>query len=183
MAQRTQRPGRRRPGLGLAAFFHQYSADNRRVPRLKEEVDIDAPAERVWAVVQEDATNAPKWSRHVARIEKLDKNPPGKGTRYRYHLDLPGGLKETLEVEQSVYNKPKRCAGTFIRGPLKGTWSYTYREKDGTTHVVYEMDYELAGLLRFAGGLLAGQYAQGIRSNMAALKKYVESGKGPKARR
>jgi hypothetical protein len=28
--------------------------------------------------------------------------------------------------------------------------------------------------------LLAGQYAAGIRSNMAALKKYVESGKGPK---
>ena len=96
------------------------------MPRLKEEVDIDAPAERVWAVVQEDATNAPKWSRHVSRIEKLDKDPPGKGTRYRYHLDLPGGLKETLEVEQSVYNKPKRCSGTFIRGPLKGTWSYTY---------------------------------------------------------
>jgi hypothetical protein len=43
------------------------------------------------------------------------------------------------------------------------------------------MDYELAGLLRFAGGLLKGQYAEGIRKNMEALKKYVESGKGPKA--
>ena len=32
----------------------------------------------------------------------------------------------------------------------------------------------------FAGGLLAGQYAEGIRHNMAALKKYIESGKGPK---
>jgi hypothetical protein len=42
------------------------------------------------------------------------------------------------------------------------------------------MDYELGGLLRFAGGLLAGQYAAGIRRNMEALKKYVESGKGPK---
>ena len=178
MPQRAQRPRRRLPGPGLAAFAH--SPDNRRVTRLKEEVDIDAPAERVWAVVQEDATNAPKWTSYVARIEQLDKKPPGKGTRYRYHLELPGGIKEQLEVEQSVYNKPKRCAGTFIRGPLKGTWSYTYREKDGTTHVVYEMDYELSGLLRFAGGLLAGQYAAGIRSNMAALKKYVESGKGPK---
>jgi ligand-binding SRPBCC domain-containing protein len=146
-------------------------------------VDIKAPAERVWAVVQEDATSAPKWSSHVARIEKLDKNPPGKGTRYRYHLALPGGFRETLEVEQSVYNKPKKCAGTFVRGPLKGTWSYTYTEKDGGTHVVYEMDYELSGLLRFAGSLLAGQYAEGIRQNMAALKKYVESGKGPKAPR
>ena len=150
------------------------------MPKLREEVDIDAPAERVWAVVQEDATNAPKWSSHVARIEKLDKEPPGKGTRYRYYLDLPGGFNETLEVEQGIYNKPKKCAGKFIRGPLKGTWSYTYTEKEGWTHVVYEMDFELTGFLRFAGGLLAGQYADGIRQNMAALKKYIESGKGPK---
>ena len=148
--------------------------------RIRESVDIDAPAERVWAVVQEDATNAPRWSTNVARIDKLDKDPPGKGTRYRYHLELPGGLKETLEVEQTVYTKPRRCAGRFTRGPLKGTWSYTYTEKGGTTHVVYEMDYELGGLLRFAGGLLAGQYAEGIRSNLGRLKKYVESGKGPK---
>ncbi len=148
--------------------------------KIRESVDIDAPAERVWAVVQEDATNAPRWSTNVARIEKLDKDPPGKGTRYRYHLELPGGLKETLEVEQTVYTRPKRCAGRFTRGPLKGTWSYTYSEKAGATHVVYEMDYELGGLLRFAGGLLAGQYAEGIRSNLTRLKKYVESGKGPK---
>jgi hypothetical protein len=42
------------------------------------------------------------------------------------------------------------------------------------------MDYELGGFLRFAGGLLAGQYADGIRRNMSALKRYIESGKGPK---
>ena len=148
--------------------------------KIRETVDIKAPATRVWAVVQEDATNAPRWSTNVARIEKLDRLPPGKGTVYRYHLDLPGGLKEKLDVEQTVYNKPKRCAGRFIRGPLKGTWSYAYTEKDGVTRVVYEMDYELGGLLRFAGGLLAGQYAEGIRDNLARLKKYVESGKGPK---
>ena len=151
------------------------------MPRIRETVDIKAPASRVWAVVQEDATHSPRWSTNVAKIEKLDKDPPGKGTRYRYHLDLPGGLKETLEVEQTVYNKPKKCAGRFIRGPLKGTWSYTYTEKGGNTHVVYEMDYELGGLLRFAGGLLAGQYAEGIRKNMERLKRYVEAGKGPKA--
>ena len=150
------------------------------MPKLREEVDIDAPAERVWAVVQEDATNAPKWSSYVAKIEQLDKEPPGKGTRYRYHLDLPGGFKETLEVEQTIYNKPNKCAGKFVRGPLKGTWSYAYTEKDGRTHVVYAMDFELTGFLRFAGGLLAGQYADGIRQNMSALKKYIESGKGPK---
>jgi len=150
--------------------------------KLRETVDIDAPPARVWAVVQEDVASVPKWSKDVASVEQLDRKPPGKGTQYRYHLNLPGGLKETVEVEQTTFVKPKKCTGKFIRGPLKGTWSYTYSETKAGTRVVYEMDYELGGMLRFAGGLLAGKYAEGIRANMAALKKYIESGKGPRAK-
>ncbi len=113
------------------------------------------------------------------KVEKLDDGPPGKGTRYRYHLDL-GGHKEKLEVEQDVYNKPKKCSGRFIKGPLNGTWSYTYTQrKDGSTRLVYDMDYQLGGLLRFATGVLGPQYAAGIRENMEALKRYIESGEGP----
>lgn len=151
--------------------------------RIREQVDIDAPPERVWAVVAEDVKNAPKWTTYLDRVDKLDAEPPGKGTRYRYHLDLPG-TRVTLEVEQDVYQKPKRCAGRFIKGPLKGTWTYTYSlRKDGTTRLTYEMEYELTGLLRFAGGLLGPQYAAGIHKNMESLKRYVESGKGPKAKK
>lgn len=148
---------------------------------IRELIDIDAPPERVWAVVAEDVKNAPKWTTNMERVEKLDDGPPGRGTRYRYHLSLPGGQKVQLEVEQDVYNKPKKCAGRFIKGPLKGTWTYTYTQKrDGTTRLTYEMDYELGGLLRFAGGLLGPQYAAGIRQNMDRLKKYVEAGKARK---
>src|SRR4029077_5141510 len=154
--------------------------DHPTMPKIRETVDIEAPPSRVWAVVQEDAVNAPRWSTNLARIEKLDGEPPGKGTRYRYHLDLPGGIKERLEVEQTTYTKPKHCSGKFIKGPLKGTWSYTYTERKDGTHVVYEMDYELGGLLRFAGGLLAGQYSAGIRKNMEALKRCVGWGRAPK---
>jgi len=150
------------------------------VATLHEVVDIDAPPERVWAVVAEDVKNATKWSSNVDKIEKLDDGPPGRGTRYRYHLDL-AGHKEKLEVEQDVWNKPKKCAGRFIKGALKGTWSYTYTaRKDGSTRLVYEMDYQLGGLLRLATGLLGPQYAAGIRKNMESLKRYIESGRGPK---
>lgn len=150
---------------------------------IRESIDIDAPAERVWAVVAEDVKNAPKWTTNLEKVETLDNAPPGRGTRYRYHLDLPAGARIQLEVEQDVWNKPKRCAGRFVKGPLKGTWSYAYTQrKDGTTKLTYEMDYELTGLLRFAGGLLGPQYAAGIRDNLQRLKRYIESGKGPKAR-
>ena len=136
--------------------------------KLHEVVDIEAPPERVWAVVAEDVKNATKWSSNLDKVEKLDGGPPGKGTRYRYHLDL-AGHKEKLEVEQDVWNKPKKCSGRFVKGALNGTWSYTYTaRKDGTTRLVYEMDYQLGGLLRFATGVLGPQYA-GIRKNMGPL--------------
>ena len=54
-----------------------------------------------WA----DAGQIALWT----RVEKLDAGPPGKGTRYRYHLDLPG-TNVTLEVEQDVYQKARKCA-------------------------------------------------------------------------
>ena len=149
---------------------------------VREVVDIEAPPERVWAVVAEDVKNAPKWTTNLDRVETLDGGPPGKGTRYRYHIDV-GGQKVMLEVEQDVWSKPKKCAGRFIKGPLNGTWSYPYTaRKDGSTRLVYEMDYQLGGLLRFATGVLGPQYAAGIRKNMQSLKRYVESGKGPKSR-
>lgn len=151
--------------------------------RIHESVEIEAPPERVWAVVAEDVKNAPKWTTNMDKVEKLDDGPPRKGTRYRYHLNLPGGHKEKIEVEQDVYNKPKKCAGRFVKGPVKGTWTYTYKEKkDGSTQLTYEMDFELGGLLRLATGMFTSQYAAGIQNNLQRLKKYVESGKGPKAR-
>jgi uncharacterized membrane protein len=151
------------------------------VAEIRETVDIEAPPERVWAVVAEDVKNAPRWTTNLEKIEKLDAGPPGRGTRYRFHLDI-GGQNVKLEVEQDVWQPPKKCAGRFIKGPLNGTWSYTYtKRKDGTTRLAYAMDYQLGGLLRFATGVLGPQYAAGIRQNMQNLKRYIESGKGPKA--
>jgi uncharacterized membrane protein len=150
------------------------------VAKIHEAVEIDAPPERVWAVVAEDVRNAPKWTTNLERIDKLDAGPPGRGTRYLYHLEI-GGQRVSIEVEQDVWNPPKKCTGRFTKGPLHGTWAYTYtKRKDGTTRLVYEMDYQLGGLLRFATAMLGPQYAAGIRKNMGNLKEYVEAGKGPK---
>src|SRR3989441_11860617 len=139
--------------------------DDRTVAKIQELVEIKAPPERVWAVVAEDVTNAPKWTSNLEKVEKLDDGPPGKGTRYRYHLDI-AGHKERLEVEQATYTKPKKCAGAFIKGPRKGKWSYTYKHLDhGSTRLGYEMDYELTRLPRVPGGPLGPQNAAAIPTN------------------
>ena len=142
--------------------------------RVREEVEIEAPLERVWHVVHEDLKNATKWTGNLERAELLTGSPPGKGSEIRYHLKLPGGHRVQLEVLQTTYNKPRRVAGRFTKGPLEGDWSYSYVERDGVTRLVYEMDYELRGMMRLLGGAFRNAYASGIRDNMRSLKGYVE---------
>ena len=148
--------------------------------RIREEVTIDAPAERVWAVVHQDFKNATRWTSNLKKV--VVKGRAGDHRRLRYDIELPGWTG-SLETEEDVWEPPRECAGHFVSGPLKGTWSYTYRERAGKTRLVYEMDYEMGGMLRFLGGVLAGQYARGIGDTLVALKEYVEAGHGPGGRR
>jgi uncharacterized membrane protein len=145
------------------------------MPVIHEELTIRAPAEEVWRVVHEDLEHAPSWTDYLASAKVVKGGKPGPGARILYNLDL-GAWEGTLELEITVWERPRRCAGAFVGGPLEGDWSYVYRQLKAGTKLVYDMDYELRGFLRLAGGMLKGQYEAGIRRSMAALKKHVESG-------
>lgn len=151
------------------------------MPSIHEEVTIDAPADRVWRVVHEDLRNAPRWTPSLKRAYSVNGRETGPGSRLRYDLELPA-WKGHLEVEQTDWKPGRRCAGHFTDGPLKGTWSYSYRTLKSGTKLVYDMDFELGGMLRLLGGVLAREYANGIRETMASLKDYVESDRGPRPR-
>jgi uncharacterized membrane protein len=143
--------------------------------RIREEVTIRAPAARVWEAVHVDLENLPRWAGYLRHAEPLQ-GKPGPNWRVRYNLELPGGFATSFTLLHKVWDPFRRCAGTFADGPLNGDWSYTYQERDGATRLVYDMDYQLGGLMRFAGGVLKNQYAEGVREGMAGLKRYVESG-------
>lgn len=145
--------------------------------RIAEVINIAAPPEAVWKAVHEDLDNAPRWAAYLTRAEALD-SPQGTGSRVRYELTLPGGFESKVLLQYTTWDPPNLARGRFADGPLSGTWSYTYTARPGGTALAYEMDYELKGLLRFAGGLLKGQYEEGIRQGMRMLKDYVESGAG-----
>jgi uncharacterized membrane protein len=146
---------------------------------VKESVQIEAPAERVWAVVSEDFKNATKWTSGLDKAELLTDGPTGRGTRLRYTIRTPAGAN-AMEVEHDVYDKPKVTSGRIIKGPVKGTWKYAYSEKGGVTTVTYSMDYEAASfLMKPFMGVIERQLPADVRKTLLALKKYVESGKGP----
>jgi uncharacterized membrane protein len=145
--------------------------------RIREEVSIQAPAEEVWNAVHVDLRNVPRWAGYLRQAESL-RGRPGPGWEVRYDLELPGGFRTSLTLLHEVWNPFRRCAGIFSGGPLQGDWAYSYEESDGRTHLSYDMDYRLGGLMRFAGAMLKNQYAEGVREGMARLKRYLESGEG-----
>lgn len=145
--------------------------------RIAEVINIAAAPEAVWKAVHEDLDNAPRWAAYLTRAKALD-SPQGTGSRVLYELTLPGGFEAKLVLQYTTWDPPNLATGRFADGPLSGMWSYTYTARAGGTALAYEMDYELKGLLRFAGGLLKGQYEEGIRQGMVMLKDYVESGAG-----
>lgn len=140
---------------------------------LRESVTIAASPDDVWHAVHEDFRNFVRWSTNVRRVEKVTKGPAGEGTVYRYRLDTPAG-EQVLEIEHTEWLKPERCAGEYTRGPISGTWSYTYAERSGRTRLTYESDFRLTGVLRLMTGAFAPHYADGVRENLKNLKRYLE---------
>jgi Polyketide cyclase / dehydrase and lipid transport len=143
--------------------------------RIREEVSIAAPPSEVWRAVHEDLPGMSDWVDGLVSARAVGP-ATGLGARIRYELELPGGMRADVLLQYTAWEPPRRAAGRFADGPLNGTWSYTYRERAGVTDLRYEMDYEMRGLLRFAGGALRGQYAEGIRRGMARLKDHIERG-------
>lgn len=158
-----------------------HRADNSSgVAKVRETVEIDAPVEKVWSVVHEDFKNATKWTSSLDRVDVLTDGPLGRGTELRYTIATGAG-KQELEVEHTTVTPGKTVAGKFIKGPIKGNWKYAYAEKDGRTKLTYTMDYEPNGLAaRLFFGIVENQVPRDLVRTLAGLKKYVESGKGPK---
>ena len=143
------------------------------MPQIQERVSIRVPPSRVWRAVHEDLEEAPRWAAYLRSARSLG-GAPGPGWRVCYDLELPGGFHADLVLQYTVWQPPRWAAGRFADGPLEGTWSYSYAAVGAGTRLDYEMKYELRGMLRFAGGLLRGQYEDGIRRGMAMLKEYLE---------
>ncbi len=150
------------------------------VATIRESVEIEAPVEKVWAVVHGDFKNANQWSSNLERIEVLSEGPFGRGTELRYVIQTPGGRQE-LEVEHTTVTPGKTVAGKFVKGPIKGTWKYTYADRGGSTKVTYAMDYEPNGFAaRIFFSLIEKQLPGDVARTLASLKRYVEAGKGPR---
>jgi carbon monoxide dehydrogenase subunit G len=149
---------------------------------IREAIEIRAPVERVWAVVHGDIANVPRWSQNLVSAEVVGGGPLGAGSELRYVVRLPIGRTADVRLQVQRYDEYRACSGTFSASGMRGTWGWTYRTRRDCTVVAYQTDVKVGGVLRLAARAVEGQVTGDVRRNLDALRAYVESGKGPRAR-
>ena len=150
------------------------------VNAVREQIDIAAPAERIWAVVHQDIANVPRWARSLERTEVLGGGPLRVGSELRYLARLPTGTTAELRMVVDYYEEFTHCAGTLDATAMRGRWDWRYAERKGVTSVVYETRVRVGSLFRLLAGAVEGRIREDVRRDLAALRAYVEAGKGPR---
>lgn len=125
-----------------------------------------------------DSRNTPRWYEAVREAEPLTPGPVAVGTRYRFVRELPGGRADNLvEVVELEPNAVVTLAS--VDGPTPFRYRYTLSPTTEGTHLRLEGDITGEGiegpaalLAPFASKL----FARGMRSNLAELKRILESG-------
>lgn len=139
--------------------------------------EIDAPIERVWAVV-EDVLAAPEWQTGLVSMEALERDGEGRPTLVEVENDIK--VRRVKSHVRFTYQAPTRLSWTQEKGDLKsvdGAWELA-ELGDGRTRATYSLDGDPG---RMIGMLIRGPVEGAIRSMLVngrpgELKARVEGG-------
>lgn len=108
-------------------------------------VEIDAPIERVWAVV-EDVLSAPEWQGGLDRMTALERDEGGRPTLVRTENDIK--VRRIVAEVRFSYEGPTRLSWHQVKGDMKsveGAWEL--EDLGGRTRVTYRLDADPGRLL------------------------------------
>ncbi len=140
-------------------------------------MEIDAPLEDVWAVV-EDVLEAPQWQGGLVSMSALEHDSEGRATLVETENDIK--VRHVKTQVRFRYEPPVRLAWTQEKGDLKsveGAWELEDLG-DGRTGATYTLDSDPG---RIIGMLIRGPVESMIRSMLVSarpgeLKKRMEGG-------
>ena len=140
-------------------------------------VEIDAPIEKVWAVV-EDVTSAPQWQGGLDRMTVLEHDELGRPTLVETENDIK--VKQIKTLVRFRYDGPTRLTWTQEKGDLKsveGSWELDDLG-DGRTRATYTLDADPGRMLGLVirGPVEAATRAIFVNGRPGELKRRVEGG-------
>lgn len=142
----------------------------------RESIHIDASPERCYAVAI-DFHRYPEWATDVKRVEVLDRDGYGRGSRVRYEISALGKTIGYV-LDYDYADAPGGFAWTLVKADyltrLDG--AYRFDADSGGTRVGYVLTVDvtlpLPGFMkRAAAGMI-------VDNAMRQLKAYVEAGGG-----
>jgi carbon monoxide dehydrogenase subunit G len=139
--------------------------------------EIDAPRDRVWALV-EDVETAPEWQGGLKAMRPLERDDDGRAIRCETETDAK--VRSVKSIVRFTYDGPGRLSWTQEKGDLKevnGSWELEDIAGD-RTRATYSIDVDLG---RTLGMLVRGPIVDVLRHVLAGarageLKRRIESG-------
>jgi uncharacterized protein YndB with AHSA1/START domain len=137
--------------------------------------EIEAPIERVWAVV-EDVLTAPDWQGGLVAVTPLERDDAGRPTLVESESDVK--VKHVKTQVRFSYQPPTRLSWTQEKGDLKSVEGSWLLEDigDGRTRATYTLDSDpgrVLGML-IRGPVESAVMAMLVNARPGELKKRVE---------
>jgi carbon monoxide dehydrogenase subunit G len=138
-------------------------------------VEIDAPLEAVWSVV-EDVLSSPEWQGGLDAIEALERDSSGRATLVETESDIK--VRRVKARVRFRYAPPTRLEWTQEKGDLKsveGAWELEDLG-DGRTRATYRLDADPGRVLGLVirGPVEAATRALFVNGRPGELKGRVE---------
>jgi demethylmenaquinone methyltransferase/2-methoxy-6-polyprenyl-1,4-benzoquinol methylase len=140
--------------------------------RIEAEVEIEAPAERVWAVLTDFAAY-PWWNPFMAEVH----GEARVGATLRARLEAPGAPRLHARLRVTKVERPRELRWTGTRGLVRGERVITITPV-GDGRVRFAQHTDFAGLLARLLGLL-DRYEPAMAAMNAALKARAEAPEAP----
>jgi uncharacterized protein YndB with AHSA1/START domain len=150
--------------------------------RLECSVRIDAPRERVWALLQ-DFSRRTEWDLRVVRAAVVTPPPQGKGTRFRIKYRV-AGISYNVENEYLVWKPNERSAIRFpefhrdlLFRNVAGSWRLTPHDNGSTTWTTtVSMTMRGGPLAPLLERVIIGWYFRRLtEASQRKLKRLIES--------
>jgi ribosome-associated toxin RatA of RatAB toxin-antitoxin module len=139
--------------------------------------EIDAPLEKVWAVVQ-DVMAAPEWQGGLDKMTALERDPDGRPALVETENDIK--VRRVKSRVRMRYEGPTRLSWTQEKGDMKsveGAWELEDLGS-GRTRASYRLDADPGRMLGLVirGPVEAATRAILVNGRPDELKRRVEGG-------
>ena len=130
---------------------------------------INAPAEKVWAVISDIPGSAATLS-GIDSIQMLTEGPYGEGTRWKETRTMMG-RSETVEMRVAQTDPPRSTTVKALQGGADYTTRFTLADRDGGTDLTLTFGADLVNPTRWSKLAMALFGKLGMRITRKALAK------------